>query len=138
MLRTILSITGKPGLFRLVSQGRGNIIVESLVDNKKLPAYANDKVIALNDISIYTFEGETPLKEVLTTIFNKESGAVASIDPKSDPKTLRAYFGEILPNYDVERVYPNDIKKLLTWYNILVAAGFTSFEEATSEEAAAE
>lgn len=122
----------------MVSQGRGNIIVESLVDNKKLPAYANDKVIALNDISIYTFEGETPLKEVLTTIFNKESGAVASIDPKSDPKTLRAYFGEILPNYDVERVYPNDIKKLLTWYNILVAAGFTSFEEATSEEAAAE
>ncbi|MGL5773261.1 MAG: DUF5606 family protein, partial [Bacteroidales bacterium] len=98
MLKLILSISGKPGLFKLISQGRGNIIVESLVDKKKVPAYAHDKVISLNDISIYTLDGETPLKEIFTTIAKKENGAQASIDPKSDAKALRAYFAEILPD----------------------------------------
>ncbi|MGL5636396.1 MAG: DUF5606 family protein [Bacteroidales bacterium] len=133
MLKLILSISGKPGLFKLISQGRGNIIVESLVDKKKVPAYAHDKVISLNDISIYTLDGETPLKEIFTTIAKKENGAQASIDPKSDAKALRAYFAEILPDYDEERVYPTDIKKVITWYNILTANGVTDF---TAEETA--
>ncbi|MGL4806463.1 MAG: DUF5606 family protein, partial [Bacteroidales bacterium] len=133
MLKLILSISGKPGLFKLISQGRGNIIVESLVDKKKVPAYAHDKVISLNDISIYTLDGETPLKEIFTTIAKKENGAQASIDPKSDAKALRAYFAEILPDYDEERVYPTDIKKVITWYNILTANGITDF---TAEETA--
>lgn len=133
MLKLILSISGKPGLFKLISQGRGNIIVESLVDKKKVPAYAHDKVISLNDISIYTLDGETPLKEIFATIAKKENGAQASIDPKSDAKALRAYFVEILPDYDEDRVYPTDIKKVITWYNILTANGITDF---TTEEAA--
>ncbi|MGL4993483.1 MAG: DUF5606 family protein [Bacteroidales bacterium] len=136
MLKTILSISGKPGLFSLVSQGRGNIIVESLVDKKKMPAYANDKVISLYDISIYTLEGETPLREVFASIYAKESGAIASVEPKADQKALRAYMAEILPSYDAERVYPNDIKKVITWYNILVNSGFTSFEEVEEVESA--
>ncbi|MGL4779878.1 MAG: DUF5606 family protein [Bacteroidales bacterium] len=132
MLKLILSISGKPGLFKLISQGRGNIIVESLVDKKKVPAYAHDKVISLNDISIYTLDGETPLKEIFATIAKKENGAQASIDPKSDAKALRTYFAEILPDYDEDRVYPTDIKKVITWYNILTANGITDF---TTEEA---
>ncbi|MGL5787115.1 MAG: DUF5606 family protein [Bacteroidales bacterium] len=136
MLKLILSISGKPGLFKLVSQGRGNIIVESLVDKKKVPAYAHDKVISLNDISIYTLEGETPLREVFAAISAKENGAQTSVDPKSDAKALRAYFVEILPSYDDERVYPTDIKKVLTWYNILTANGMTNFTEEVAEETA--
>lgn len=136
MLKLILSISGKPGLFKLVSQGRGNIIVESLTDKKKVPAYAHDKVISLNDISIYTLEGETPLREVFATIAAKENGNQVSIDPKSDAKALRAYFAEILPSYDDERVYPTDIKKVITWYNILTASGLTNFTEEVAEETA--
>jgi len=136
MLKTILSISGKPGLFSLVSQGRGNIIVESIVDKKKMPAYANDKVISLYDISIYTLEGETPLREVFASIYSKENGQVASVDPKADQKLLRSYMAEVLPTYDTERVYPNDIKKVIVWYNILVNAGFTSFEQVEEVESA--
>ncbi|MGL5317320.1 MAG: DUF5606 family protein [Bacteroidales bacterium] len=136
MLKFILSISGKPGLFRLVSQGRGNIIVESLKDKKKVPAYAHEKVISLNDISIYTLEGETPLREVFAAISAKENGNQASVDPKADAKALRAYFAEILPSYDDERVYPTDIKKVITWYNTLTACGMTNFTEEVAEEAA--
>lgn len=135
MLKLILSISGKPGLFKLISQGRGNIIVESLVDKKKVPAYAHDKVISLNDISIYTLDGETPLREIFAAIAEKENGAQASIDPKADAKALRAYFAEILPDYDEDRVYPTDIKKVITWYNILTANGIADFKEEAAESA---
>lgn len=134
MLKTILSISGKPGLFKLVSRGTNMLIVESLVDRKRIPAYAKDKVISLGDIAIYTNETEVPLHEVLTSVKNKENGAEVAV-PK-DAKELRTYFAEVLPDFDRERVYPSDIKKLLTWYNILIRAGITDFtpEETPKEE----
>lgn len=135
MLKTILSISGKPGLFKLVSHGKNMLIVESLADNKRVPAYAKDKVISLGDIAIYTDEAEVPLHEVLTSIKNKENGEKASIDSSAKPDELRAYLAEVLPNFDRERVYPSDIKKLISWYNLLIAAGITDF---TPEEPAQE
>ena len=123
MLKTILSISGKPGLFKLVSHGKNMLIVESLADKKRVPAYAKDKVISLGDIAIYTNEAEVPLHEVLTNVKNKENGQQASVSTSAKPDELRAYFAEILPNFDRERVYPSDIKKLISWYNILIGAG---------------
>ena len=144
MLKTILSISGRPGLFKLISQGKNMLIVESLVDNKRVPAYAKDKVIALGDIAIYTTEAEVPLHEVLTSIREKEQGEKIAALP-GNPDGLRAYLAEVLPDFDRERVYPSDIKKLLGWYNILVGAGLTNFTpekeekaEETAEEKAAE
>ena len=146
MLKTILSISGKPGLYKLVSHGKNMLIVESLGDNKRVPAYAKDKVISLGDIAIYTDETEVPLHEVLTSVKNKENGQKASISTSAKPEELRAYFAEILPNFDRERVYPSDIKKLIGWYNLLIGAGITDFtpeegeatEEATETTEAAE
>lgn len=126
MLKTILSISGKPGLFKLVSHGKNMLIVESLADKKRVPAYAKDKVISLGDIAIYTNEAEVPLHEVLTNVKNKENGQQASVSTSAKPDELRAYFAEILPNFDRERVYPSDIKKLISWYNILIGAGSQS------------
>lgn len=138
MLKTILSISGKPGLFKLVSRGKNMLIVESLADKKRVPAYAKDKVISLGDIAIYTDDAEVPLYEVLTSVKNKENGEKASIPTSAKPDELRAYFAEILPNFDRDRVYPSDIKKLISWYNILVSAGITDFtpEEPATEESA--
>ena len=139
MLKTILSISGKPGLFKLVSQGKNMLIVESLIDKKRVPAYAKDKVISLGDIAIYTDETEVPLHEVLTSVKNKENGNQASIDSAAKPEVLRAYMAEVLPNFDRERVYPSDIKKLNSWYNMLIAAGITDFTpEDKTEEAETE
>lgn len=117
------------------------LIVESLADKRKVPAYAKDKVISLGDIAIYTEEGETPLHEVLTNVKNKEEGKpVAFTLSKATPDELRSYLSEVLPNFDRDRVYPSDIKKLLSWYNILINAGITDFtpEEATAETPAEE
>ena len=128
MLKTILSISGKPGLFKMVSQGKNMLIVESLIEKKRLPIYARDKVISLGDIAIYTDNEEKPLHEVLTIIMNKEDGQKVSIDLSSaKPDALRAYFAEILPNFDRDRVYPSDIKKLLSWYNLLITNDITDF-----------
>lgn len=142
MLKTILAISGKPGLYKLVSQGKNMLIVESITPEKKrIPAYAHDKVISLADIAMYTDESEVPLREVLISLREKEKGGAASIDAKkSTPDQLRAFFAEILPNFDRERVYVTDIKKLISWYNLLVENGITNFEETeeeTEEEAEA-
>ena len=123
MLKTILSVSGKPGLFRLVSHGKNMLFVESLADKKRTPIYARDKVISLGDIAIYTNEAEVPLHEVLTKVKEKENGAVVTVP--TDAKDLRTYFAEVLPEFDRERVYPSDIKKLLTWYNTLIKAHIT-------------
>lgn len=144
MLKTILSISGKPGLFRLISHGKNMLIVESLVDKKRVPAYAKDKVISLGDIAMYTDADEVPLHQVLTNLKNKENGEKASISTSAKPDELRAYFAEVLPNFDRDRVYPSDIKKLISWYNLLISAGITDFtpveveEEAQEEEAQSE
>lgn len=140
MLKTILSIAGKPGLYRLVSHGKNMLIVESLTDKKRIPAYAKDKVISLGDIAMYTDADEVPLHEVLTNLKNKENGEKATISTSAKPEELRNFFAEVLPNFDRERVYPSDIKKLISWYNLLIEAGITDFtpeeepEAETSEE----
>lgn len=132
MLETILAISGKPGLYRLVSRGNRSLIVETLDDAKKrMPAFAADKVISLADIAMYAEDGEVPLRKVLNSVKQKENGEVSSFDyKKASNQELAAYFVEILPNYDRDRVYPTDIKKLISWYNILVKAGMTEFDEA--------
>jgi hypothetical protein len=138
MLKEILSVTGKPGLFKLVSQGKNMLIVESLIDGKRFPAYTKDKVVSLGDIAIFTETAEIPLGQVLESVKAKENGSVCSIDPKSDNDKLRKYMLEVLPEYDRDRVYPSDIRKLLSWYNILVNAQITEFvAEEKAEEVVA-
>ncbi|MEI7503353.1 MAG: DUF5606 domain-containing protein [bacterium] len=127
MLKEILSIPGKPGLFKLVSQGKNMLIVESLIDSKRIPAYTKDKVVSLGDIAIFTEDAEIPLGQVLENVKTKENGVLCSIDTKASNDLLRQYMSEVLPEYDRERVYPSDIRKLITWYNILVKAEMTDF-----------
>ena len=139
MLKTILSISGKPGLFKLVSQGKNMLIAESLVDKKRIPVHARDKVISLGDIAMYTDDAEIPLYEVLTTIKEKENGAEIAFNPSTQtPDQLRAYLEEVLPNFDRDRVYPTDIKKLLNWYNLLVKNDLTDFTPQEEEKPEAE
>lgn len=133
MLKTILSISGKPGLYRLVSQGKNMLIVESLQTKKRIPAYAHDKVVSLGDIAIYTSGEEVPLSKVLKTIYDKEGKQIDAKICKQE-SSLRNFFSEILPDYDQERVYLTDIKKVISWYNLLVQSGITSFEEKAGEE----
>ena len=137
MLKEILSMTGRPGLFKLVSQGKNMLIVESLIDGKRIPAYTKDKVVSLGDIAIFTETAEVPLGKVLEALKVKENGGVCSIDPKADNDKLRNYLSEILPDYDRDRVYPSDIRKLLSWYNILINAQISDFLEEEKEEVAA-
>lgn len=129
MLKKILSIAGKPGLYNLISYGKNMLIVENLSDGKRFPAYSHDKIISLGDIAIYTYNEEVALSEVMQTIYDKNEGKAVDAKKYSDKKTLFDFFKEILPEFDQERVYPNDIKKVISWYNILVGAGFTSFKE---------
>lgn len=129
MLKEILSVTGKPGLFKLISQGKNMLIVESLIDGKRMPAFTKDKVVSLSDIAIFTENEEVPLIQVFEKLRIKENSAVASIDSKSDNDKLRKFMLEVLPEYDRDRVYPSDIRKLINWYNILINSGFTSFVE---------
>lgn len=134
MLKKILSVSGKPGLFKLISQGKNMMIIESLVDKKRCPALAHDRVVSLGDISIYTETEEMPLSAVFANIKEKEAGNKASIDPKADGNALRAYFGEVVPDFDKERVHTSDIKKIIIWYNLLVDNGLTEFSETATEE----
>lgn len=131
MLQTILSIAGKPGLYKLVSRGKMNLIVESLDETRKRqPAFATDRVTSLADIAMYTDSEDIPLGEVLSKVRDKEDGKIASLNwRKASAKELQEYFAEVLPNYDRDRVHNSDIKKLLQWYEILVKAGETNFEE---------
>lgn len=140
MLRDILSITGKPGLYKLVSRGNNMLIVESLLDGKRVPTYARDKIVSLGEISMYTMGEDVSLSEVLTKLGEKDGLKVATIDPKkADNDQLRDFFGEVLPDFDRDRVYPSDIRKLIQWYNILINAGITDFSiEEESEEVAIE
>ncbi|MCC7050865.1 MAG: DUF5606 domain-containing protein [Bacteroidia bacterium] len=123
-LTGIISISGVPGLSKVVAKTKNGVVCESLADKKRFPIQGADKISALEDISIYTDEGEKPLKEVFVLIKEKEKGGQISIEIKADGAKLRAYFETILPNFDRERVYNSDIKKLLNWYNILLAGGY--------------
>jgi hypothetical protein len=137
MLKTILSIAGRPGLFRLVNRGKNMLIVEAIATGKRTPAYAHDKVISLGDISIYTNEGDVPLGDVLEKVKAATNGTAVDIKAIGDDRAVRDYFETILPTYDQDRVYTTDIKKLLTWYNLLLAAGITEFAEKEEEAEAA-
>jgi hypothetical protein len=135
MLKAILSISGKPGLYKLVSQGKNILIVESLAGKRRIPVYVKDKIIALSDISIYTSAGEIPLHRALAGVKAKENGGKVSIDiATAKPGDLRAYLAEIFPDFDRERVYPSEIKKLLMWYDCLIDAGITDFTPQEPEE----
>jgi cytoskeletal protein RodZ len=129
-LTGIISISGKSGLFKVVAQSKNSIIVESLIDKKRSPAYSTDRISALDDISIYTYEEDFPLKEVYAKIYEKEQGKDAP-SHKENLSVLEAYLEAVLPNYDKARVYPSDIKKLFQWYNLLNAKGLTKPEEKT-------
>ncbi|MBE6299838.1 MAG: DUF5606 domain-containing protein [Bacteroidales bacterium] len=129
MLKDVLSISGKPGLYKLVSQAKGMLVVESLVTGKRMPAYAHDKIISLGDISIYTEDEDRPLSEVFETIKEKESGKAIEISKSASAEEYRKYVESVIPDYDRERVYPNDIKRIVDWYNIVINAGITEFVE---------
>ena len=136
MLKRILSISGKQGLFRLVNQGKNMLIVESLLNGKRTPAYAHDKIISLGDIAIYTVENDVPLADVYEAVKEKNEGKHVDVKALGDDEAVRAYFKEILPDFDEERVYTTDIKKVFNWYNQLLDAGFTTFKEETAENKA--
>jgi len=119
-LDKILSISGKPGLYNLIAQTRGGFVAEALVDNKRITVNAQQNISVLSEIAIYTLTEEVPLKEVFLSIKNKENGKESSVKPKDSKDKLEEYFFEILPEYDEERVYASDIKKVLQWYNLLV------------------
>lgn len=123
-------------MYKLVSQAKNMLIVESLQTGKRLPAYAHEKIISLGDIAIFTDEDDVPLGEVLESIKKKENGGKVSLDiKKADSEALRAYLADVLPNFDRERVYVTDIKKLISWYNLLVETGNTDFVEEKKAEA---
>lgn len=135
MLKTVLSISGRPGLYKLVSQGKNMLIVEAIGAGKRMPAYAHDKIISLGDIAIYTMEEDIPLADVFESIKVKNEGKAVDVKAMKSDKEIREYFATVLPEFDDERVYTNDIKKVFNWYNVLVAAGMTEFKSAEVEEA---
>ncbi|MDD6438245.1 MAG: DUF5606 domain-containing protein [Prevotella sp.] len=130
-METILSIAGKPGLYRLISRGNRNLIVESLDDTKRrMPVFATDRVTSLADIAMYTQGDDVPLWKVLKGVADKEGNKKASINfRKTSGKELREYFAQVLPDYDEERVHDSDIRKLLQWYDILIGCGISDFEK---------
>ena len=142
MQQTILAISGKPGLYKLVSRGKNNLIVEALdATHKRLPAFATDRITSLSDIAMFTETDDVPLLDVLENMKQLEGGKKASInEKKATPAELHDYFSKVLPEWDQERVQNSHIKKLITWYNILIEAGITDFkdEEPATEEAPAE
>lgn len=137
MQHTILAIAGKPGLYKLITRGKNNLIVESLdASHRRQPAFATDRITALNDIAMYTDTDDIPLTQVFKRIKDLEEGKKSSIDyRKASADQLRDYFAQVLPNFDRDRVQNSHIKKLIQWYNILVEAGITDFDEPTDEAA---
>ena len=138
MKETILAISGKPGLYRLVARGNGNLIVESIDEQKRrITAGSRDRVTSLRDVSMYTMDDDKPLMEVFESIKEKYNGQPVDIHTsKADKAQLYAFLDEVLPDNDADRIYPGDVKKLIQWYNILVQAGYTDFLETNEEEEA--
>jgi len=135
-LSKILSISGKSGLFQVVSQLKNAVLVESLLDKKRFPAFAHEKISSLEEIAVFTATEDKPLKDILKSIFDKLEGKPA-LDAKSNNKLIQAFFLEVVPDYDSERVYISDIRKIITWYNLLLEhqlLDFTEKEEEKSEE----
>ena len=136
MIKGILSIAGRPGLYKLIQSGRGSLIVEQLQTGKRLPVQQRDRVISLADVAMYTEGDDVPLGQVLTSLADVAGSKEVDIK-QVEAEGLREFFGKVLPDYDRERVHVSDIRKLLSWYNILVASGITEFldpEEETPAE----
>ncbi len=132
MLKDILAISGQPGLFKLIAEAKNSIIVESLLNGKRMPVYSHSKVSTLEDIAIFTETAEAPLKEVFQKIYDNESGSEVS---KEALKDLKGYFATVLPEYDRDRVYTSDMKKVVQWYNLLLQKEMLNFEEEEESEA---
>ncbi|UKM66367.1 DUF5606 domain-containing protein [Flavobacteriaceae bacterium GSB9] len=118
-LEKVISISGKPGLYKLITQTRAGFVAESLIDGKRISVSIQNNVSVLNEIAIYTLTEEVPLREVFVKIKEKENGQLSSVKPKESKDKLEEYFFDILPEYDEDRVYASDIKKVLQWYNLL-------------------
>lgn len=140
MQQTILAISGKPGLYKLVTRGKNNLIVEALdATHRRQPAFATDRITSLSDIAMFTDDEDVSLMDVLESMKTLEEGKKASIDiKKASNDELREYFAKVLPNFDRDRVHNSDIKKLVQWYNILVENGITDFKNEEEKEKAAE
>jgi outer membrane biosynthesis protein TonB len=132
-LSKILSISGRPGLYQIVSQLKNAVLVESLLDKKRFPAFAHEKISSLEEISVFTPTEDKPLKDVLKAIYDKLEGKPA-LDPKSGDKILQAFFLEVVPDYDSNRVYISDIRKIISWYNILTEHKILDFTEKEEEK----
>jgi hypothetical protein len=132
-LDKILAIGGKPGLYRLLTQTRSGFVAQSLLDGKKISVGITRNVSVLSEIAIYTLEEELPLRAVFEKIQQKEDGGKTSVGHKADKLALEEYFFEVLPDYDEDRVYPSDIKKVIQWYNMLLDNGVTDFSDTDSE-----
>lgn len=129
MLKTILSITGKPGLFKIVTNGKNMLLVEDLISGKRFPAHSRDKIVSLGDISMYTYADDVPLADVLDAACTLYGGKPVDVKALLAAGSLRDEFAKVLPEYDRDRVYDGDIKKFFTWYNLLLQAGFTKFKD---------
>ena len=140
MQQTVLAIAGKPGLYKLVTRGNNNLIVEALdATHKRMPAFATDRITSLGDIAMFTETDDVPLTDVLENLKNLEGGKKASInEKKASSAELREYFSKVLPEWDQDRVKDSHIKKLITWYNILIEAGITDFKDEEPETESAE
>ena len=132
-LTDIITISGKPGLYTILGKSKNNVIVESVTDKKRFPTFNSNKISALSDISIYTYDEEVLLSDIYRTIFKKEDGGKC-ISHKESPEKLSKYLEEILPNYDKEQVYNSDIKKLFQWYNLLHDAKKLKLKEEPKKE----
>jgi hypothetical protein len=132
-LSKILSISGKPGLYKVVSQLKNSVLVESLIDKKRIPAFPHEKISSLEEIGVFTTGEDKPLKDILKEFHTKLEGKAAAV-PTSDDKALKAFFLEMVPDYDAERVYLSDIRKMVSWYNLLVENDLLDFSETKDEE----
>ena len=136
-LDKIIAISGRPGLFEVQVQTRTGFVAHSLVDGKRITASIRDQVSLLSEINIYGLQDEVPLAEIFQKILAKENGAVCSVKPKAPATDLEAFFFEVFQDYDEERVYPSDIKKIIQWYNVLVNKGLLVAEAAPAAESEA-
>lgn len=138
MLKGIIAITGKPGLYKLLKRGKNALIVENLETGKRIPSYATDRVISLADVTMYADHGDVPLGEVLQSLYSVQEGKPVDIKALGSDDAIRDLFAKVLPDFERDRVYTTDIRKLFAWYNILVAAGVTEFKdsEIAQDEAA--
>ncbi|MBT7656263.1 MAG: DUF5606 domain-containing protein [Flavobacteriales bacterium] len=136
-MEKIIAVSGRPGLYEIQSQTRVGVVATNLSDGKRIVTQPTDQVSVLSDIQIYTYAGEVPLETVFEKIHTKENGAVAGVSPKAPTAELKAYFAEVLPDYDEERVYASDIKKMVQWYGVLQTQKRFSFKKKAAPKKAA-